>query len=217
MYMSRLQLDPANRNTMNALAAPKFFHGAIESGFSNERQRTLWRIDHLQNKVFLLIVSVEKPDLSAAARQFGFPNASPAWETQDYTPFLQRVETNSRWHFRLTANPTTHLPGDAAHGKRGKVVPHVTAKHQERWLMEKAPKHGFTLCEDEFLAVEEHRYRFRKPADENRLVDLLSVTFEGLLTVTDAELFRKTLTEGIGRGKAYGMGMLTVVHAEKQP
>ena len=65
--------------------------------------------------------------------------------------------------------------------------------------------------------MEEHRYRFRKPADENRLVDLLSVTFEGLLTVTDAELFRKTLTEGIGRGKAYGMGMLTVVHAEKQP
>ena len=29
----------------------------------------------------------------------------------------------------------------------------------------------------------------------------------------DAALFRRTLTEGIGRGKAYGMGLLTVMRA----
>ena len=39
---------------------------------------------------------------------------------------------------------------------------------------------------------------------------LLAVTYEGVLTVTDTELFCKALTEGIGRGKAYGMGLLTV-------
>lgn len=50
-----------------------------------------------------------------------------------------------------------------------------------------------------------------------RPVSLLSVTFEGFLTVTDADLFRCTLTEGIGRGKAYGMGMLTVVRAVDVP
>lgn len=44
-------------------------------------------------------------------------------------------------------------------------------------------------------------------------VSFLAVTYEGILQVTDAELFRKALTDGIGREKAYGMGMLTVVHA----
>ena len=42
-------------------------------------------------------------------------------------------------------------------------------------------------------------------------VKLLGVTYEGLLTVTDAEKFREALTGGIGRGKAYGLGLLTVV------
>ena len=38
-----------------------------------------------------------------------------------------------------------------------------------------------------------------------------SVTFEGILTVTDAARFRETLTQGLGRGKAYGNGLMTVV------
>ena len=35
--------------------------------------------------------------------------------------------------------------------------------------------------------------------------------FEGLLCVEDVDVFRDTLVNGIGREKAYGMGMLTIV------
>ena len=42
---------------------------------------------------------------------------------------------------------------------------------------------------------------------------LLGVTYEGLLTVTDVQAFREALTNGIGRGKAYGMGLLTVMRS----
>ena len=42
---------------------------------------------------------------------------------------------------------------------------------------------------------------------------MLAVTYEGMLTVTDPLLFRKVLVNGLGREKAYGMGMLTVVKA----
>lgn len=44
-----------------------------------------------------------------------------------------------------------------------------------------------------------------------KTITLLSVTFEGLLTVTDELCFRQTLLEGLGRGKAFGMGLLTVI------
>ena len=36
-------------------------------------------------------------------------------------------------------------------------------------------------------------------------------TYEGVLTVTDEELFKAALVQGIGREKAYGLGMLTIV------
>ena len=52
-------------------------------------------------------------------------------------------------------------------------------------------------------------YTFTQKTGEQ--VKLLGVTYEGLLTVTDAEKFREALISGIGRGKAYGLGLLTVV------
>jgi len=36
------------------------------------------------------------------------------------------------------------------------------------------------------------------------------VIFEGSLEVTDRDLFVKTVSEGIGRAKAYGCGMITI-------
>ena len=39
-----------------------------------------------------------------------------------------------------------------------------------------------------------------------RPVTLLAVTYEGVLQVTDPEQFRALLCQGMGRGKAYGLG-----------
>lgn len=41
-------------------------------------------------------------------------------------------------------------------------------------------------------------------------VKLLAVTYEGILTVTDADALRNALVNGIGREKAYGMGLMTL-------
>ena len=51
---------------------------------------------------------------------------------------------------------------------------------------------------------------FSKGPDRRR-VTLGCCEYEGVLEVTDADLFRAALTEGIGRGKAYGLGLLTVM------
>ena len=44
---------------------------------------------------------------------------------------------------------------------------------------------------------------------------LLSVTYEGILKIVDEEKVRKMLIDGIGREKAYGVGLMTLVHMEK--
>ena len=55
---------------------------------------------------------------------------------------------------------------------------------------------------------------FNKTVGKNQ-VSMLSVTYEGILKVVDEEKVRKVLTDGIGREKAYGVGLMTLVHVEK--
>ncbi len=200
MYLTRLKLDGNNRKTMRALAAPNLFHGAVESAFSGERRRNLWRIDTLRGELYLMILSENPPELSSAAEQFSPPETR--WETLPYEKLLNRIAVGSRWHFRLVANPTVK--------KDHRVMAHITTKYQQQWLMDRAERCGFELNEEEFQVTGSRFYRFRKQKGEKQYVSLLAVTFEGVLTVKDAEAFKKTLCCGIGREKAYGMGLLTV-------
>ena len=204
MFLSRIELDHRQRAVMLALASPNQIHGAIEQSFSGPRCRNLWRVDTLGEKTWLLVLSQDKPDFSRLAVQLG----APGWESRDYEPLLRRVEREDVWHFRLTANPTISKSG--AKDERGKVLAHITPTYQKQWLLNRAEKHGFALEDQEFDVVQSRWLRFRKGTDGGRPVTLLSVTYEGSLTVTDPALFTQTLTEGLGRGKAYGLGLLTV-------
>ena len=75
--------------------------------------------------------------------------------------------------------------------------------------MQRTGKYGFKLSADEFDVVNMNKQQFYKGAGSKK-VSLLAVIYECVLTVTDAALMRLALTEGIGRGKAYGAGMLTI-------
>ena len=69
---------------------------------------------------------------------------------------------------------------------------------------------GFALTEGAFQVTRKQTCHFRK--NGKRPVTLLAVTYEGILQVTDPEAFREMLCQGIGRGKAYGLGLMTILH-----
>ena len=215
MLLSRIELDPQRRETMKALASPNLLHGAVEQSFSGPRERRLWRVDTLAGNMYLLLLSRESPDLTALFRQFGPEGEEPVWETKDYTPLLDRISEGSRWHFRLIANPTICKTGKDGTDARGKVYGHITPEYQKKWLLDRADSHGFSLDEGAFQVFRSQWLRFHKGSDSGRPVTLLSATFEGSLTVTDPELFRYVLVNGLGRGKAYGLGMMTVVRVKQ--
>ena len=204
MYLSRIPLNLNKRNTMRALYSWNQFHGALASCFSGEETRNLWRIDRLNNMLYMLVLSRDKADFSSFCSQFGL--SSNAWETKNYDLLLERLENGTLWNFRLTANPTISKHTD---GKRGKVYAHITPEHQMEWLMKQSEKHGFQLSYDGFYVVENQWKNFYKKNGSR--VTILSVTYEGILKITDVDLFREALIQGIGRGKAYGMGLLTVM------
>ena len=209
MYLSRIELDMNRRNTMIALASPQKFHGAVESAFPGERRRRLWRLDTLNGKLYLLLLSEDKPDLTGLCAQFG-TGAAP--ETRDYEPLLERVTLGSRWRFRLTANPTRSQKNPANPLARGALKPCYLEAEQEEWLLEQAKKHGFAIPDGAFQITQKQTYHFTK--EGRRPVTLLAVTYEGILQVTAPEAFREMLGQGIGRDKAYGLGLMTILHVE---
>lgn len=206
MYLTQMPLDSTNRQTLTALAAPNKFHGAVESAFDGPRHRNLWRIDCRNGSYYLLLLSEQKPDLSQAAAQFAPSGRS--WQTKDYSPLLDRLQKGSRWQFRLCANPTYSVP--AGRGCRGRVCAHTTTDNQLRWLLSQSEKHGFLLKPDLFNVSRVKWYRFKK-GSSNNTVTFLAVTFDGILEVSDPMLFRESLCRGIGPGKAYGAGLMTLV------
>ena len=205
MYLSRVSLDLRKRETMMALVNPQRFHGAVERAFPGERRRRLWRLDQLGDRLYLMILSEDKPELLSVVEQFG--TGEPG-KTKDYDSLLERVVPGSVWRFRLAANPTISKALADKPSERGKVQAHSTPEFQEKWLRDRAEKHGFSL---KYVQVTASKWlRFQK-GRQGRPVTLLSVVYEGVLEVTDPLLFRRALTEGIGRGKAYGQGLLTVM------
>ena len=71
MYLSRIKLNTSQTKTMQALAAPSIFHGALETCEKDGRTRKLWRIDSLRGEDYVLILSEKNLDLSGMAVQCG--------------------------------------------------------------------------------------------------------------------------------------------------
>lgn len=226
MYLSRVFLNPERRATREWVASPQRMHAAVLAGFpeSDPANRPLWRLDRGPHRFELLMVSGKRPDLLHLVENSGWSTSEP--DIADYRPFLAKIEVGRRYLFRLRANPVRSTKDNVEAGARGRVVNVGSRELQERWLVERAGSLGFSIPADDSdlrseagelfvrrnLAITERgTQRFSKLAGTSRIqVTLATAQFDGLLEVTDAEALRSALTGGVGRGKAYGCGLLTL-------
>ena len=205
MYLARIYLNLKKRKTKQALSQPKLFHGAIEETFKPKKYRNLWRIDSIGGKDYLMILSPEYSDFKNLIDQFGYKEF-PA-ETKKYESFLDGLKEGEKWNFRIIANPTK----DLSSASKRKTIPLASIEDQKNWLIQKGEKNGFLITENDFDVFKKQTFEFRKLKEKSkRKVTLFAVTYEGVLKIQDIDLFKKALYQGIGRGKAYGLGMLTI-------
>jgi CRISPR system Cascade subunit CasE len=78
-----------------------------------------------------------------------------------------------------------------------------------KYLLDRSEKNGFIINEEEVNVVERGYVEFKKP--KNKSIRLVKVVYEGILTIKDVDIFRNILINGIGKKKAYGFGMITVI------
>lgn len=216
MYLTQMKLNPSRTGTRRALASDQVMHAMVLSSFPHltEQDRVLWRLDMpSRHELLLYVVSAARPDMTGLVEQNGWP-LEETWRTASYAPLLDRLETGRVWRFRLTANPT--VTKSRGEGVRGKVVPCRQGPEQASWLSERAERLGVSFGEEEtpsFAVTTRGTSEFsRHDASTGRRgqVQLSKATYEGVLEVRDPERLRNALVAGIGRGKAYGCGLLTL-------
>lgn len=208
MYLSRVEIDSYNRQKMKELSHIAAYHSWVEDCFPEERQeeertRKLWRVDQLDGKNYLLVLSPGKPNLEILEK-FGRPSTG---ETKDYEGFLASLKEGDRARFRVVLNPVVskYRPGQ----KRGQVYPILNKKDQEKFLYDRAEKNGFKIEPGDAWIVDQGFYQLKKKG--KRLVKLNKVAYEGRLEITNLEKFKETLTQGFGKKKAYGFGLMTII------
>jgi CRISPR system Cascade subunit CasE len=195
----------------------------------------LYRIDADRHtgSVIILVQSLEKPEWSRLPDGYllaGMGMDNPAIKTLDEQ--YGHIKECMILSFRLKANPTkkigTTTRKDVASGKpksNGRRIPINDETEQLEWLKRKAMNGGFelitvmalpgvfdvmTVREDAIKGHVSHGIKMAVDGGDCKLLSLSSVLFEGRLRVTDKEKFLTTLKSGIGSGKAYGFGLMSI-------
>lgn len=208
MYLSRVEIDVNNRKKLKDLTHIGAFHNWVERSFPEEfqekiRTRKLWRIDSLNGREYLLIVSEKKPDLKIL-ETYGVEGSA---ETKAYDNFLKSILGGKKYKFRVTLNPVVS-EACGVNSKRGRVRP-VPNDKQLEFLWDRSEKNGFLLERENFYIVKREHIVLKKQNEKD--VNLSKAVYEGVLTVIDKSKFVDTLTLGFGKKKAYGFGMMTII------
>jgi CRISPR system Cascade subunit CasE len=209
MYLSRIILDPRSRDLRHDVARPYEMHRTIMSAFPSAlpagAERVLFRLDiHPQtNALHLLVQSYLRPDWSHLQTKRYIATGLP--DNPAVKEFYLNFRPGQPLAFRLLANPTKRLGKDFGADK-GKRVGLYKPDQQEDWLHRKAKQHGFALLSVTMSAPQ-------RLDDARNQIKLFSVRFDGTLRVVDSERFVAAIEQGIGSGKAFGFGLLSLAPA----
>ena len=77
------------------------------------------------------------------------------------------------------------------------------------WLIRQGERCGFQIEKSDILIDGYIQNRFYKRG-KDKSIRFSSIHYDGVLTVTDSDLFTKMLFTGIGRSKAFGCGLMLV-------
>lgn len=228
LYLTRLLLNPRSRAAARDLDRPYELHRTLMSLFPPQaekqgdfrlQQGVLHRVelDPVTGAPSVLLQSEVEPCFDPLLAREGYllPGRS-AFEVRAL-PNLEEILLPGRtFRFRLRANATRKIDTKSGpDGKRrnGKRVAVRGEEAQGAWLLRKAEQHGFSMPLIARTAPPVYQFTVTNEDDRRgrgEKVWLSSVLFEGRLVIEDTEEMARAIRCGIGSGKAFGFGLLSL-------
>lgn len=227
MYLSKLTLDLSSRQVQRDLGNLQDLHRTVmsampqapdDAGGARNRFGVLFRLDARSGDgATILVQTQEQPQWSALP--VGYLLSPAACKVID--KHYEAIRAGDMLAFRLLANPTRRATGKRTDGDKnesawaGKRIELASEEDQIDWLIRQGARLGFEILPTQaipaVLDVSVGRtnklYGYRRGKGK---MSFGAALFEGHLRVTDVDVFRDALTNGVGRGKAYGFGLLSV-------
>lgn len=210
MYLSRLLLNPKSVQVWKDLSSPYEAHRTILRAFPSEEKggpgRVLFRIDPPvgSGAVPVLVQSDLRPDWA----QLRVPEEYFLSGENGDSQRIASKEVRLSFHpgdllrFRLRANPTWR-------SREGQRLGILEESQQLAWLSRKGESGGFRPLAV-LVSVEGMKFVRRGVGSQGQPIRMFSVLYNGRLEVKDPELFVETIANGIGSGKGFGFGLLSI-------
>ena len=192
MYISKILLNAAIPLVRNELANLDLLDKTLSKLSGTKKFRYRLETVPLDKNGYmqpLVLVSENKPDPALSGKPSGF---FAAVETFKYAI---PVKNGMVYKFFLKANPSAKILFFDSEFEGNEL--------QIKWLESESYSNGFQLID---CSVKNDGYI---TASEKK-VKILSAVFEGSMKVTDESRFKKMLYVGLGRGKEFGLGLVSV-------
>jgi CRISPR system Cascade subunit CasE len=206
VWLTRIVLDTRNRAVRADLRDAVKLHKRVmmlvpDDLGAQARANTgiLFRLEEGRAAASLLVQAKHRPDPTRLPSGYG----TAAVKALD--PLLDGLSTGMPVHYRIAANPSKRLAkADASH-KAKQVIP-LSGTAAEEWWARKAVESGLTLSTLLATAISPARGE-NGPGGPIRH----SITrFDGIAVIANPDLVRTAILDGIGRGKSYGCGLLSL-------
>lgn len=126
----------------------------------------------------------------------------PQYGTIESKPIPDAFLAQQFYGFEVQLNPVKR------DSKSGKIIPIRGKEELCTWFIQKAPSFGFEVLENSLSVGDTDVLRFEKGGKE---LVLGKAVFTGKLKVLDRNLFLASFEKGLGKGKAFGFGLIQIV------
>ncbi|UQW99151.1 type I-E CRISPR-associated protein Cas6/Cse3/CasE [Streptomyces sp. RerS4] len=208
VYLTRIVPDPRSREARRDRTAVDL-HRRLMSLFPDDagpdpraRFGVLHRIDDTPAGPHLLMQSTHRPDLDKLAGTYGTAATRPL------DVMLDALRPGLTVRFRCVASPVRKPGASTRAAYNLPAVVALSGTAADEWWVRQADIAGLKVLSLHSQPVDAARGT-RTGASTQRIRHART-RFDGSATIIDAHQLRMKLTDGIGRGKAYGCGLLTV-------
>ncbi|MDL4770746.1 type I-E CRISPR-associated protein Cas6/Cse3/CasE [Actinomadura xylanilytica] len=209
LWITQIAPDPRHRAVHGDLRDVVKLHQRIMSLFPDDlgpearrQAAALFRLEEQPAGFTILVQSTIEPALQH------LPDAYGAARTKNLTPLLDGLREGANVHYRITANATRKLGKNTTAGRPKQVVP-LNGADADQWWQRQADTAGLVLHSMYSSPLGQVT---GKRGDNTRLTHART-RFDGTATVTDPKMLLERIRTGIGRGKSFGCGLLTIAPA----